>query len=272
MSRLSGLALGSGYLPTLARALPFSIDPPGAREAVLLLHGLSGNPSELMPVGKALAALGYAVSAPRHPGHGSSQKDLLRCRSEDWLRSSIDAYLDLRSRYSTVHVLGHSMGGLLATLVASAFDAPKLMLLAPAYELCARKSFLYRLEALFRKVRRRDRPIPEADRDSPDLVRMHREYWIDELVFPIAQLFRLASLAKRVLPTLGSRVLVVVGELDEVVPTKVAPYIARKAAKSWGVETRTLAGAGHIFPFDKSSAQAAAIVADWLGPSKGSGA
>jgi alpha-beta hydrolase superfamily lysophospholipase len=106
----------------LHASLPFRIDPPGAKEAVLLLHGFTGQPWELSDVGKLLAGSGFAVYAPRYPGHGTRRVDFLATRAEDWARRAIDAYLELRADYRTVHVLGHSMGGLIA--IAHVMDHP----------------------------------------------------------------------------------------------------------------------------------------------------
>ena len=43
-------------------------------KAVLLLHGYTGAPSEMRPLGDYLHALGYTVSCVRLPGHGTSIK------------------------------------------------------------------------------------------------------------------------------------------------------------------------------------------------------
>jgi len=140
MSKLDDLFLSAGDTGPLPGTLPVRIDTAGASEAVLLLHGYTGNPAELIPVGKALADAGYAISIPRYPGHGTCRSDFLKTDAMDWARSAFDAYMDLRARYGTVHVVGHSMGGLLAAAVAAAFAAPRLVLFAPAFITAARTS------------------------------------------------------------------------------------------------------------------------------------
>ena len=45
-------------------------------DACLLLHGLTGSPAELRPVGEALAQAGFRAVGPLLPGHGTSPEDL----------------------------------------------------------------------------------------------------------------------------------------------------------------------------------------------------
>ena len=51
---------------------------------VLLLHGFTGSPASMVPWGKHLSGLGYAVAVPRLPGHGTSWQELNKCRWADW--------------------------------------------------------------------------------------------------------------------------------------------------------------------------------------------
>ena len=133
MSKLDHLFKTKAITRLVPEARPFRTDPAGAKAAVLLLHGFTGIPRELSIVGASLVDAGYAVLAPRYPGHGTNRADFMATSAEDWVRRAIDSYLDLRAEYDTVHVLGHSMGGLIATIVAVTFNSPRLVLLAPAF-------------------------------------------------------------------------------------------------------------------------------------------
>jgi esterase/lipase len=153
------------------------------------------------------------------------------------------------------------MGGLIATIVASAFEVEKLVLLAPAFAVMNRGAVWARLVAPFTPFIRRGRPNLETDATRRQLF---DAYWADDPAAGVVELRRLAALARRRLPSLRAKLLVVAGERDVVVPASVAAYVAREAAFSASCETRTIEGAGHLFPFDEHSAEACGIVREWL--------
>jgi carboxylesterase len=233
-------------------------------EAVLLLHGFTGNPSELAVIAASLAKAGYAVSVPRYPGHGTNRADLMATRAEDWARRAFDSYMDLAARYPVVHVVGHSMGGLLATAVAAAFGPPKLVLLAPAFRITGQNLKLAQLVAPLRPVLRRDRPLAAADVGNPIREALHGEYWADDLVAPAAELGRLMLSCGRRLGAVRSRILVIVGEQDGVVPVEVAELVRTRAKLAADFQVIRLAGAGHLFPFDDHAEETARLVREFI--------
>ena len=95
-----------------------------ASTGILLLHGLTGTPSEMRPLRRPLERLGCTVDAPLLPGHGATHRELLSTGWSDWLAGARRAALDLASRCDTVVVAGLSMGALLATLLAA--DDPRI--------------------------------------------------------------------------------------------------------------------------------------------------
>lgn len=249
---------------TIRKALPFSIEPEGAQEAVLLLHGYTGNPSELLTIGRSLAEAGYAVSAPRHPGHGSNRIDFMRSRADDWLRSSLDAYLDLRAKYPIVHVLGHSMGGLLASAVAISFNAPKLILLAPAFLMSAKGLRWTPLLSRFKKVIVRKRPVAEMDRSSRDQLKLHEEYWSDDILPCAAELYRLSKLCRRRLDRLRSKTYVIVGSKDTSVPPQTAELVKQLAVNVESMDISVMKDAGHRLSFDDRAEETSRLILAWM--------
>ena len=90
----------------------------GDRRGVLLVHGFTGTPFEMRPLGDHLAARGYSVVGPRLAGHAGSVADLGATRWQDWLRTVEEAFDELRARTDAVVVVGLSMGGLLTLELA----------------------------------------------------------------------------------------------------------------------------------------------------------
>ncbi len=88
-------------------------------EGILLLHGFTGTPYEMRPVGEYLRTYGYSSFCPRLKGHGTTEEDLNRCRFYDWIESAESGLSYLKKKVKGVHVIGLSMGGLLALKLAS---------------------------------------------------------------------------------------------------------------------------------------------------------
>lgn len=92
---------------------PFDLNP-DARMATLCLHGFTGTPYEMRPLGEALARRGIRALGPVLPGHNQSPRDLARVRCGDWLEAAREHLHALRAQHARVGVAGLSMGGVLA--------------------------------------------------------------------------------------------------------------------------------------------------------------
>ena len=98
-----------------AEAFEFEGGPIGA----LLVHGFTGSPASMRPLGEFLHGKGLAVSGPRLAGHGTSYEDLAATTWEDWYRDADAALTELRARCTSVICVGLSMGGALSIHLAS---------------------------------------------------------------------------------------------------------------------------------------------------------
>jgi len=105
----------------------------GRSRAALLLHGWVGNPSEFGALPAALDAAGWDVHAPLHPGHGTCPADLVGVRAPQVVDAARSHYEDLRARYDSVALVGFSMGGTIATLLAAEVTPDALVLIAPFF-------------------------------------------------------------------------------------------------------------------------------------------
>ena len=92
---------------------------PGRDAAVLLIHGLTGTPTEMRYVGKGLAAEGFTVYGMQLAGHCGSEEALRRTRWSDWYASVEAAYQRLAASHAAVFVAGLSMGAVLALHLAA---------------------------------------------------------------------------------------------------------------------------------------------------------
>ena len=101
----------------LPGAEPFSAS--GGPDAVLVVHGFTGNPQSMRPLAEAFAAAGFTVELPLLPGHGTSVEDMIQTRWDDWSGAAEAAYLDLKARARRVVVAGLSMGGTITCWLAA---------------------------------------------------------------------------------------------------------------------------------------------------------
>lgn len=104
------------------------------KHAVLLLHGFTTAPPQLNSITQKLENLNITYHVPNILGFGLNSTNLLReVRCEDWFREALDHFDVLKMFAEEVSIVGHSMGGVLATFVAQQRKVKHLILSAPAF-------------------------------------------------------------------------------------------------------------------------------------------
>src|SRR5689334_14617971 len=123
------LTLGSNGI--IVGAAPLDL-PADGRHGVLLLHGFGDTPQTLGYLATFLHGQGWGIRVPLLPGHGRTLEAFAASRCADWIDLARAELAALRSRYETVSIVGLSMGGSLATILAGESpDLRALVLLAP---------------------------------------------------------------------------------------------------------------------------------------------
>lgn len=215
------------------------IELAGRSPAFILIHGFMGTPAEWRPLAEILHRHGFTVSAPLLPGFGARIHELAFVTLADWE----DALLRTASRTgSNAVIVGFSLGGALATLLAARLQPAALVLLAPFSRLPL--PFWYRrLIPLFERFSAGPRPFARVDFDDP-AVRQALSGWnpvldpSDPLVrdelrsfrFPWRLLRELAMTAERARQAarlVESPVSIVQGRNDTTVPPRDTRNFAR---------------------------------------------
>jgi carboxylesterase len=111
----------------LKGAEPYSAS--GDRRGALVLHGFTGSPQSMRPMGEAFAQAGLTVEMPRLPGHGTTVEDMVQYRFSDWAKAAEAAYVDLASRTDSIVIAGLSMGGTLTLWLAARHPEIKAIIL-----------------------------------------------------------------------------------------------------------------------------------------------
>ena len=119
-------AVAKPYIPG---AEPIALDA-GPR-GVLILHGFGDTPQSVAGLATALHTHGWTVRAPTLRGHGSTLQAFTEARANEWLGDAKGALHELQSRSTAVAVIGQSMGGALATVLAAEEPIDALVLLVP---------------------------------------------------------------------------------------------------------------------------------------------
>jgi len=169
----------------IAGAEPFMIKrgPIGC----LLLHGYTGTPNEMLPLAQSLAEANYTVLAPRLFGHATHPDDMLRARWWDWIASAEDGLNLLKGCSERQVVMGLSMGGALALILAArhpveavfSFSTPSTLPADPRVKFLPLVSWMNLKE-----------PKGESDWHDSEVPATH----IDYPYFPVASVLQLKEL------------------------------------------------------------------------------
>lgn len=196
--------------PIRAGCEPFQFG--GGSTGVLLLHGYSGSPASLRPMGEWLARRGYSVACPRLPGHGTDWRELADTAWQDIAEEAERALKELSSRSELVVVAGLSVGGLLAFHLAAHHPPPLVAGVVAINPYVRNPAFAFL--PVVRLIRRRVRGIIN------DIKRTGQ----DELGYEylpmagIVQLGRLMGAVQPELPEVTCPVRVFLSDTDHVVP------------------------------------------------------
>lgn len=107
---------------------PTSFFYEGDERAVLLLHAFTSTNRDVKKLANDLHAEGYTCLGPIYRGHGEEPAQFLKYDLADWWQDAVDGLHELYARgYSTVHVVGISMGGLFALRLAQLFDVASIV-------------------------------------------------------------------------------------------------------------------------------------------------
>jgi Esterase/lipase len=241
-------------------AEPISLQEGNSR-GVLLLHGFGDTPQTLKRLALELHSAGYDVRVPLLPGHGTVIADFLASRSRDWLDFARAELADMKRTCERVALVGLSMGGALAAILASENpDTPALVLLAPYLDM----PVIPRLAAGTFWVwgnREMKSNSPNSIRDPVERAKnVGYGAYSRRLLFELWKLARLArtSLSRIVAPTL-----IMQSRTDP----RIANKVAERAYAALGTAEKKLVwmeDTGHIITVDYGREKVFEEVRSWL--------
>jgi carboxylesterase len=130
----------------------------------LLVHGFTGSPQSMRPLGEYLADRGIAVMAPRLPGHGTAWQDLNARKAEEWVKHVEDAFNVFSAEKEQVFLVGLSVGSALCLNFAAHYPDKVDGIVALSTFLLTKDP----LRFLAPVIRRVVRSLPGASNDIAD--------------------------------------------------------------------------------------------------------
>ena len=186
----------------------------------LLIHGFTGTPSSLQPMGKHLSQKGITTLGVRLKGHGTKVEDMHNCYYLDWISSAEQGLWELKKYCKKVYVSGLSMGGAIALYLTALYGnyiSGVVPVCAPVFMRDCKMIFVPVLKHVVKTV-------PAIGGNLKDSQAVEITY--DKTSVPaIHQLLILLSQVKRELPSIRQPSLIFASPEDAVVSPDNAPYI-----------------------------------------------
>ena len=186
------------------------------KKAVLIIHGFAGGTYDEEELANYLELnRGFDVFQFTLPGH---EKNLSKVERQEWINASEEQIEWLiRNGYNKIYLIGHSMGGVIATYLASKYkEVKKLILAAPAYH--------------YLKVIKDDLNVSKSLKVAPQII---KDYGSDEVIarmlkFNVSVIKEFMDLVKDYYDYpkyITCKVLILQGKEDRLVPVSSSQYV-----------------------------------------------
>lgn len=220
---------------------------PGAKNAVLFIHGIVGTPrhfSYVLPMVHAVPE-DWSYYNLLLPGHGGTVRDFSASSMKQWKQRAREVFLELSRTHDKVAVVGHSMGTLFALQFAVEFPdkVPFLFLLAsPIRPFVHASGIRCCMRAIFAKARE-DHPAEMAivQAGGTALSKKLWQYipWAPHMVALLAE----AHKTEKLLPALRTKTIVFQSKKDEMVANRSGLILSRCSTAF----VTTLEGSTHFY-------------------------
>jgi carboxylesterase len=246
----------------LEGAEPLSLDADGTRGA-LVLHGFNDTPQSVRALANALHQRGWSVRVPLLPRHGQSFEELAeRGSAAEWVAHARDEWRALRAGCTHAVLIGQSMGGAIAVMLAAESPPTALVLLAPYLRMSTVGRMLSHVWPLWALVTPRlfSNPLRGFRDEAARARSLGHGAYTPRLV---RELRRVVDDATPALPAVQVPTLVVHSRRDYRISSSAAAWAyARLGSPSKQLVWRD--GTGHVLAADAGKEEVFALVGDWL--------
>lgn len=231
----------------------------------MLIHGFTGAPHEVEPIGQALMSQGVSSIGPLLPGHGTDVHDLNHTSWQAWVEAVEDAIQEALHRWRAVFVGGLSMGGSLALLAAARWSTElngAVVLAAPV----RLHHFALPLLPLIARWRQ-SRAKTGTGLTDPSLV-AERVCYDHQPLRGVVQLMRLLHVVRERLPAVTCPVFLAHSRRDRTIPFRNLRAIEEGISSRW-IQTLVLEASDHLLPLDLEREQLFAGIGEFIREHRG---
>lgn len=186
------------------------------KKAILIIHGFAGGTYDQEELANYLELnRGYDVFQFTLPGH---ERNLSKVERQEWITASEEQIEWLiRKGYTKIYLIGHSMGGVIATYLASKYrEVKKLVLAAPSFH--------------YLNVIKNDLNVSKSLKIAPKII---KDYGSDEVIarmlkFNVSVIKEFMDLVKDYYDYpkyVNCKVLILQGKSDNLVPVSSSEYV-----------------------------------------------
>lgn len=193
------------------------------QELCVIIHGFAGSPWEVEPLAHALERMGYEVVTPLLPGHSINKERMEKITAMDWLQMIEKIVGNAIEENKEVHLIGFSMGAMIASIVACRYQISTLALLSPAVYVLTPHVLRMRLETLF-QLNKNNRSLSEH------MILNDRSFFRFIPIYNLFQFQRVVRHAKRIFQHISIPICIIHGEKDETVDPKSSKLIYREVS------------------------------------------
>lgn len=214
---------------------------------VILFHGYSGSPSEMILLAKKFEERGLSVFCPRLTGHGTNFEDFEDTSFHDWCRSAIDAYLEFSKRVKKVYIIGLSMGGILTAYLGYLFNVDKIALLATPFDFPDKKFKYLSFLKLFIKRTKQPNSAPALNNlENKSYLIYYKDYYS---IKSLNELKKGILFFRKILKKVKSDSIIFGSEKDKVVSYR-SPQLIYNKIGSKRKQLIYLKKSNHVLPLD----------------------
>ena len=216
------------------------------KRAVLLLHGFTGNTSDVRLLGRYLNEKGYTCYIPLYKGHGVPPEELVEFGPKDWWKDVTAAYQHLKEMgYEEIAVGGLSLGGVFSLKLGYTVPVKGIVTMcAPMY--------IKSEEVMYEGVLEYARSYKQREKKADEVIEQEMAQFK-----PMNTLKELQNLIKEVRESVDliySPVFVIQARHDQMIDTNSANIIYEEV-ESIQKDIKWYENSGHVITHDKEKEQ-----------------